>query len=62
MSRSLQGLKQAPRFIAVEEPIGVGKTSLTKRLAGPSTMSFYSKMLKKTRFSIASTRIQDSMP
>ena len=33
MSRSLQGLKQAPRFIAVEGPIGVGKTSLTKRLA-----------------------------
>ena len=33
MSSSLQGLKQAPRFIAVEGPIGVGKTSLTKRLA-----------------------------
>ena len=33
MSRSLQDLKQAPRFIAVEGPIGVGKTSLTKRLA-----------------------------
>ena len=33
MSSSLQGLNQAPRFIAVEGPIGVGKTSLTKRLA-----------------------------
>ena len=33
MSSSLQDLKQAPRFIAVEGPIGVGKTSLTKRLA-----------------------------
>lgn len=33
MSSSLQGLKQAPRFITVEGPIGVGKTSLTKRLA-----------------------------
>ena len=33
MSSSLQGLKHAPRFIAVEGPIGVGKTSLTKRLA-----------------------------
>ena len=33
MSSSLQGLKQAPRFIAVEGPIGVGKTSLTRRLA-----------------------------
>ena len=33
MSSNLQGLKQAPRFIAVEGPIGVGKTSLTKRLA-----------------------------
>lgn len=33
MSTSLQDLKQAPRFIAVEGPIGVGKTSLTKRLA-----------------------------
>mgnify|MGYP001468271135 FL=1 len=33
MSSSLQGPKQAPRFIAVEGPIGVGKTSLTKRLA-----------------------------
>ena len=33
MSNSLQELKQAPRFIAVEGPIGVGKTSLTKRLA-----------------------------
>ena len=33
MSSSLLGLKQAPRFIAVEGPIGVGKTSLTKRLA-----------------------------
>ena len=33
MSSSLQGLKQPPRFIAVEGPIGVGKTSLTKRLA-----------------------------
>jgi len=29
----MQDLKQAPRFIAVEGPIGVGKTSLTKRLA-----------------------------
>jgi len=33
MSSRLQDLKQAPRFIAVEGPIGVGKTSLTKRLA-----------------------------
>ena len=33
MSNGLQDLKQAPRFIAVEGPIGVGKTSLTKRLA-----------------------------
>ena len=33
MSSGLQDLKQAPRFIAVEGPIGVGKTSLTKRLA-----------------------------
>ena len=33
MSISLQDLKQAPRFIAVEGPIGVGKTTLTKRLA-----------------------------
>ena len=33
MSSGLQNLKQAPRFIAVEGPIGVGKTSLTKRLA-----------------------------
>tara|TARA_B100000989_G_scaffold268154_1_gene222683 strand:- start:403 stop:1071 length:669 start_codon:yes stop_codon:yes gene_type:complete len=33
MTSSLQDLKQAPRFIAVEGPIGVGKTSLTKRLA-----------------------------
>lgn len=33
MSSSLQDRKQAPRFIAVEGPIGVGKTSLTKRLA-----------------------------
>ena len=33
MSSSLQDLTQAPRFIAVEGPIGVGKTSLTKRLA-----------------------------
>ncbi|MEE3086507.1 MAG: deoxynucleoside kinase [Pseudomonadota bacterium] len=33
MSSSLQDLKQAPRFIAVDGPIGVGKTSLTKRLA-----------------------------
>ena len=33
MSSSLQDLKKAPRFIAVEGPIGVGKTSLTKRLA-----------------------------
>ena len=33
MSSSLQGLKQAPRFIAVEGPIGVGKTSLSRRLA-----------------------------
>jgi deoxyguanosine kinase len=33
MRSSLQDLKQAPRFIAVEGPIGVGKTSLTKRLA-----------------------------
>tara|TARA_S200000501_G_scaffold372779_1_gene418580 strand:+ start:60 stop:728 length:669 start_codon:yes stop_codon:yes gene_type:complete len=33
MSSSLQDLKQAPRFIAIEGPIGVGKTSLTKRLA-----------------------------
>ena len=33
MSSGLQSLKQAPRFIAVEGPIGVGKTSLTKRLA-----------------------------
>ena len=33
MSSSLQDQKQAPRFIAVEGPIGVGKTSLTKRLA-----------------------------
>ena len=33
MSSCLQDLKQAPRFIAVEGPIGVGKTSLTKRLA-----------------------------
>ena len=33
MSSSLQDLQQAPRFIAVEGPIGVGKTSLTKRLA-----------------------------
>ena len=33
MNSSLQDLKQAPRFIAVEGPIGVGKTSLTKRLA-----------------------------
>ena len=33
MSSSLQDPKQAPRFIAVEGPIGVGKTSLTKRLA-----------------------------
>ena len=33
MSSSLQDLKQTPRFIAVEGPIGVGKTSLTKRLA-----------------------------
>ena len=33
MSSSLQDLKQAPRFIAVEGPIGVGKTSLPKRLA-----------------------------
>jgi len=33
MSSSQQDLKQAPRFIAVEGPIGVGKTSLTKRLA-----------------------------
>ena len=33
MSSSLQDLKQAPRIIAVEGPIGVGKTSLTKRLA-----------------------------
>ena len=33
MSSSLKDLKQAPRFIAVEGPIGVGKTSLTKRLA-----------------------------
>ena len=33
MSSGLQDLKQTPRFIAVEGPIGVGKTSLTKRLA-----------------------------
>lgn len=33
MTSGLQDLKQAPRFIAVEGPIGVGKTSLTKRLA-----------------------------
>ena len=33
MSSGVQDLKQAPRFIAVEGPIGVGKTSLTKRLA-----------------------------
>ena len=33
MSSGLQDLKSAPRFIAVEGPIGVGKTSLTKRLA-----------------------------
>ncbi|MAK93098.1 MAG: deoxynucleoside kinase [Gammaproteobacteria bacterium] len=33
MSSGLQDLKQAPRFIAIEGPIGVGKTSLTKRLA-----------------------------
>ncbi len=33
MSSGLQDLKQEPRFIAVEGPIGVGKTSLTKRLA-----------------------------
>ena len=33
MSSGLQDLKRAPRFIAVEGPIGVGKTSLTKRLA-----------------------------
>lgn len=33
MSSGMQDLKQAPRFIAVEGPIGVGKTSLTKRLA-----------------------------
>ncbi len=33
MTSDLQDLKQAPRFIAVEGPIGVGKTSLTKRLA-----------------------------
>ena len=33
MSSGLQDLNQAPRFIAVEGPIGVGKTSLTKRLA-----------------------------
>lgn len=33
MSSGLQDLKQAPRFIAVEGPIGVGKTRLTKRLA-----------------------------
>ena len=33
MSSGLQDLKQAPRFIAVEGPIGVGKTSLTKCLA-----------------------------
>ena len=33
MSSGLQDLKQALRFIAVEGPIGVGKTSLTKRLA-----------------------------
>ena len=33
MSSSLQDLKKAPQFIAVEGPIGVGKTSLTKRLA-----------------------------
>ena len=33
MSSGLQDLKKAPRFIAVEGPIGVGKTSLTKRLA-----------------------------
>ena len=33
MSSCLQDLKQAPRFITVEGPIGVGKTSLTKRLA-----------------------------
>ena len=33
MSSGLQDPKQAPRFIAVEGPIGVGKTSLTKRLA-----------------------------
>jgi len=33
MSGSQQNLKQTPRYIAVEGPIGVGKTSLTRRLA-----------------------------
>ena len=62
MSSGLQDLKQAPRFIAVEGPIGVGKTSLTSAWLKPSTMNSCSKMLKKIRFSIASIRIQDSMP
>ncbi len=33
MSQSVASSKSAPRYIAVEGPIGVGKTSLTRRLA-----------------------------
>ena len=33
MSESLPGKHDLPRYIAVEGPIGVGKTTLAKRLA-----------------------------
>ncbi len=34
MSTSAQARREPPRYIAVEGPIGVGKTTLTRRLAG----------------------------
>ena len=51
-----------PTFVAVEGPIGVGKTTLAKKLAASSTTRPCSKMPRKTPFSRSSTVTASRLP
>lgn len=54
--------RAAPRYIAVEGPIGVGKTTLTKRLADTFNYELLLEKSEDNPFSTASIRTQSSTP